>query len=125
MFVTFVRSPFYHFRHFDPLLLLIYLLGYVLYGGFIIWKQNRNTAVWQECLEVNRSAPFPVRGLTLLKFAICLCALGSFWLNLICKICFGQKKREKKLYLYDVVASCVVSHHGCWPLSSAARTVVT
>ena len=35
-FVTFVRSPFYHFRPSNHLLLLICLLGYVLYGGFII-----------------------------------------------------------------------------------------
>ena len=33
---SFVHLPFYNFPPSDPLLRLIYLLGYVLYGGFII-----------------------------------------------------------------------------------------
>ena len=36
MFMIFVHLPFYHFRPSDPLLLLIYLFGYVLYGDLII-----------------------------------------------------------------------------------------
>ena len=42
-FMTFVQSPFYHFRPSSHLLFLIYLLGYVLYGGFRVIDINQST----------------------------------------------------------------------------------